>query len=118
VGARLLLLAWDQPPVVIGGGSFQHELVTLAGGENVFGDVVQPSAQVTIETIAARDPDLVLLLDPQAAPSWADRPEWRAVRAVRERRFVRVTGSAFSRPTLRALEAARALRAQLEAALR
>jgi ABC-type Fe3+-hydroxamate transport system substrate-binding protein len=118
VGARLLLLAWDQPPVVIGGGSFQHELVTLAGGENVFGDVVQPSAQVTIETIAARDPDLVLLLDPQAAPSWADRPEWRAVRAVRERRFVQVTGSAFSRPTLRALEAARALRAQLEAALR
>jgi ABC-type hemin transport system substrate-binding protein len=40
---RVLLLAWDGPPIVIGGGSFQHELVTLAGAENVFADLPQPS---------------------------------------------------------------------------
>jgi iron complex transport system substrate-binding protein len=110
---RVLLLAWDQPPIVIGGASFQTELVALAGAENVFADLPQPSAPVSIETIAARDPDLVLLLDAGRPPTWAARPEWRAVRAVRAGRFVPVTGSAFARPSLRALEAVRALRLAL-----
>jgi ABC-type Fe3+-hydroxamate transport system substrate-binding protein len=113
---RLLLLTWDQPPVVIAGGSFQHELVTLAGAENVFGDLPEPSAQVTIEIIAQRDPDFVLLMSGSREPDWADRPEWRAVRAVREHRFIRVEGSEFARPSLRALDAVRKLRAALEAA--
>lgn len=104
----VLLLAWDQPPIVIGGGSFQSELVALAGGRNVFADLAQPSAQVSLETIVARDPDVVLLTD-DAEPAWADRPEWRVVPAVRERRFVRVTGTDFARPGFRALDAVRRL---------
>lgn len=116
-GPRVLLLAWDAPPIVIGGGSFQHELVTLAGGRNVFADLPRPSAQVTIETIAARDPDLVVLLDAGDA-SWAARPEWQVVRAVRERRFAAVQGTEFARPTFRALDAARSLQAALDSAAR
>ena len=112
---RVLLLAWDAPPIVIGGGSFQHELVTLAGAENVFADLPQPSAQVTIEMIAARDPDLVLLLG-EGEPSWAARPEWQVVRAIRERRFGAVRGTEFARPTFRALDAVRSLRAALDSA--
>ncbi|HET7040177.1 MAG TPA: ABC transporter substrate-binding protein, partial [Gemmatimonadales bacterium] len=107
--------AWDNPPITIGGGSFQSELVALAGGINVFADLPQPSAPVSLETIAARDPDLVLVSD-STVPAWSRRPEWRAVRAVRERRFVLVHGSDFARPTFRALEAVRRLRAALEGA--
>jgi len=114
---RVVLLAWNEPPIVIGGGSFQTELVTLAGAVNVFGDLAQPSAQVTIEAIAARDPDLIVLLDADGIPAWVERPEWRAVRAVRERRFLPVRGAAFARPTLRALEAVRALQAALGGAV-
>lgn len=114
---RVLLLAWDAPPIVIGGGSFQDELVRLAGGENVFADLPQASAQVTIETIAARNPDLVVLLDAGEA-SWAARPEWQVVRAVRARRFAAVRGTEFARPGFRALAAARALRAALDSVRR
>lgn len=110
---RALILAWEEPPIVIGGGSFQNELLTLAGAENVFGDLLQPSGQVTLETIAARDPDVVILLDAAGMPAWAERPEWQVVRAVRERRFVPVTGSVFARPTLRALDAVRVLERRL-----
>lgn len=107
---RVLLLAWEEPPIVIGGGSFQDELVTLAGAVNVFADLDLPSAQVTVEAIAARDPDLIVLLDADGMPAWSARPEWQVVRAVRERRFLPVRGTAFARPTLRALEAVRTLR--------
>jgi ABC-type Fe3+-hydroxamate transport system substrate-binding protein len=69
---------------------------------------------VSIETIAAGDPDIVLVSD-STVPDWTRRPEWRVVRAVRERRFVFVYGSDFARPTFRALDAVRRLRAALEA---
>jgi ABC-type Fe3+-hydroxamate transport system substrate-binding protein len=110
----VLILAWDNPPIAIGGGSFQSELVALAGGANAFGDLPQPSAPVSVETIAARDPDVVLVSD-STVPDWTRRPEWRVVRAVRERRFVFIHGSDFARPTFRALDAVRRLRAALEA---
>jgi iron complex transport system substrate-binding protein len=111
---RALLLAWEQPPIVIGGGSFQSEILRLAGVENVFSDIAQPSAQVTIETIVARDPDVVVRLGSTGIPAWAARPEWRAIRAVRERRFVGVEGLEFEHPSFRALDGVRRLRAALE----
>ena len=107
---RVAIVVWDNPPIVIGAGSFVSELVQLAGAANVFDDITLPSAQTSIETIAARNPDALLLLGGEAPAAFAGRPEWRAVRAVRERRFVRVDGSAFSRPTPRALDAVRAMR--------
>ncbi|MDH3458614.1 MAG: helical backbone metal receptor [Gemmatimonadota bacterium] len=99
-----LLLAWDAPPIVIGGGSFLSEIVHLAGGRNVFADLRQPSATVSIEAIAVRTPDVVLLVE-ESDLAVAGRPEWETITAVRERRFVRVHGSEFSWPSLRAGQA-------------
>lgn len=109
---RVLILAWDQPPIAIGGGSFQSEILRLAGARNVFGDLAAPSATVSLEAIAARDPDLILLSD-TGAPDFAGRPEWGVVRAVRERRFVRLVNPAFGRPSPRAPELAESLSAAL-----
>jgi ABC-type Fe3+-hydroxamate transport system substrate-binding protein len=96
----VLILAWDQPPMTIGKGSFQDELVSRAGGRNIFADIAAPSAPVSLEAIAARNPDAVLTTS--ATPAFVGRPEWRVVRAVRERRLVVMQGSEFSRPSPRA----------------
>jgi ABC-type Fe3+-hydroxamate transport system substrate-binding protein len=114
---RVLILAWDQPPIAIGAGSFQSEILELAGARNLFGDVATPSATVSIEAIASRDPDLVLVSD-TGAPAFATRPEWRVVRAVRERRFVHLATTAFGRPGPRAPELIDQLRVALAGALR
>ncbi|MEX0690277.1 MAG: helical backbone metal receptor [Gemmatimonadales bacterium] len=108
-----LILAWDQPPIVIGSGSFQSELVQLAGLRNAFAEVGQPSAQVSLEMIVASDPDVILTTSTDSIPAWARRPEWRAVRAVREGRFVRFDGTAFGHPSFRALHAVRLLQARV-----
>jgi ABC-type Fe3+-hydroxamate transport system substrate-binding protein len=97
----ILVLTWDQPAITLGGGSFLSELIARAGGRNAFADEARPSFPVSIEAIVARDPDFVLVTE-DGVPDWAARPEWRAVRAVRERRFLRVTGSEFDRPSPRA----------------
>ena len=103
---------WDQPLITIGAGSFLDELITRAGGVNVFHDLPQSSAPVSLEAVAARDPDLILTTA-AGAPSFQDRPEWQVLRAVRQRRFVRVHGSEFDRPGPRSPAAISALTAAL-----
>src|SRR6059058_2972397 len=50
--ASLVFIVWDNPPIIIGRGSFLHQLAALAGARNVFADIAAPSAQVSLETIA------------------------------------------------------------------
>jgi iron complex transport system substrate-binding protein len=112
---RVLILVWEQPPMTLGRGSFLSELVERAGGENVFGDIASSSAPVSIEAVSARDPDLILTAAAGPA-SIVDRPEWQVVRAVRERRLLRITGTEYDRPGPRSPGAIRALAARLREA--
>jgi ABC-type Fe3+-hydroxamate transport system substrate-binding protein len=48
------------PLYVVGGGSFVNELVTAAGGANVFADLEQPYPRVSLEVLAERAPELLL----------------------------------------------------------
>jgi iron complex transport system substrate-binding protein len=47
---------------VSGGFGFLHDLLDLAGGDNVFGDVKRESMMAATETILARQPDVILEL--------------------------------------------------------
>lgn len=110
---KLAFVVWDNPLTVIGAGSFLDELARLAGASNVFADITAPSAAVSLETLAARDPDVIAIIVEGAStalPGYATRREWQAVRAVRDRRFVRLSGELFGRPSPRAPEAIAALR--------
>jgi iron complex transport system substrate-binding protein len=111
---KVLVLVWEQPPMTIGRGSFLSELVERAGGENLFGDVATSSGVVSIEAVAARNPDLIFTTT-EGPSAFAARPEWQVVPAVREHRFLRVSGSEFSRPSPRAPAAIRELAARLDA---
>jgi ABC-type Fe3+-hydroxamate transport system substrate-binding protein len=109
----VLLLVWEQPPMTVGRGSFLSELVDRAGGENLFEDIGPSSGTISIEAVAARDPDLILTTS-EGPQAFARRPEWQAVRAVREHRFLRVSGSEFSRPGPRSPMAIRELARRIE----
>jgi iron complex transport system substrate-binding protein len=54
-----------------GGIGFVHDMVTIAGGDNVFADMRQEAVQATTEMILARRPDVILEL--RAEPISADR---------------------------------------------
>jgi iron complex transport system substrate-binding protein len=110
----VLILAWDQPPIVIGAGSFLSELVSRAGARNAFGDLPGASVPVSLEAIASRDIDVVLVLG-DSVPAFARRAEWQSVEAVRSHRFVYVPAALFSRPSPRSPAALRALAAALRA---
>jgi iron complex transport system substrate-binding protein len=102
--------------MTVGEGSFLTELVERAGGQNLFADVSASSGVVSIEAVAARNPDLIFTTT-EGPPSFASRPEWQVVTAVREHRFLMVTGSEFNRPSPRAPAAIRELAARMREAL-
>jgi ABC-type Fe3+-hydroxamate transport system substrate-binding protein len=114
---RVFWKAWDAPLMAIGGGSFMTELLSIAGARNVYGDVPDPSPQVTIEDVVRRDPDLVIA-GANSAATFRTAPAWRALRAVREGRIVVVDTSLVAFPSVRLGEAAVALSRVLHPELR
>jgi len=111
---NLAFVVWDNPPIIIGAGSYLSQLAALAGARNVFDDITAPSAQVSLETIAARNPHwIAVLADSAVPPAFAQRREWRAVPAVRAGQFLMLPGSLFGRPGPRSAEAVRQLKALL-----
>jgi iron complex transport system substrate-binding protein len=97
---RLYVDVWANPPMTVGMGSYLSEVVQAAGAVNSFGDLGASAAPVSLEAIAARDPDAVLVLAPDTMrpPDLASRPGWDAVRAVREARILVVDASLYGRP--------------------
>lgn len=110
----VFILAWDRPAMTLGRGSFLSEILVHAGARNVFDDLATSSAPVSVEAVAARNPDYILVTG-EGEPAIASRAEWRAVSAVREGRFLRVHGSEFNRPSPRIGAAVRQLAAALAA---
>lgn len=101
---------WDSPILTIGRGSYIDELLNIAGAKNVFGDLPDPSPQVTLEEIVRRNPDFILV-GPESAKKLRESPLWRSVPAVREGRLLIVDTLLVGRPGVRLGEAARSLRA-------
>jgi ABC-type Fe3+-hydroxamate transport system substrate-binding protein len=106
--ARVYYDVWADPPITIGRGSYLDVLIQTAGGLNVFGDLVDPSPQVSLEAIVARGPDVILhpvsRHEQRSAPE--ERPGWTIVPAVGSGRVHRIDGDLAHRLGPRVAEAA------------
>ena len=78
-----------------GGYGFLHDLLAVAGGDDVFADIKRESVQASSELVLTRAPEVIVELraDDESA---ADLAAWQAVPsvpAVRNNRIVMLTGS-------------------------
>ncbi len=64
---------------VSGGVGFLHELLDVAGGEDVFADVKREAVQPSNETMLVRAPQVIIELHPGETPSSAVVQKERAV---------------------------------------
>ncbi len=102
---RAMILEWVDPP--FSSGHWNPEIVDRAGGSEVVGRSGERSARVTWADVDRADPEVILVaacgfsIDRAEVEltTMAGRPEWRALRAVRDGRVAVTDGSAyFSRP--------------------
>jgi ABC-type Fe3+-hydroxamate transport system substrate-binding protein len=101
----VFLHAWENPLLTIGAGSYLSELVEIAGGRNVFGDLAAPSPQVSFEEVLRRNPDAVLA-GPVTVRQLLQSARWQALPAVRAGRVLVMDTLLAGRPGVRVGEAA------------
>ena len=109
---RVYYEVWSDPPITVGSGSYLDSLLSVAGARNVFRELEAPSPQVGLESVVARDPDLVLVprrSGEEAPTPPSRRPGWDALEAVREGRVREVDGDLVHRLGPRVGEAAAVL---------
>ena len=109
-----LYVAWHDPPMTTGPGTFVDSIVSVAGGRNIFDDAASDWPQVNMEEIVTRDPDVLIIPVPATSDSatvaWVHQtPGWRDLRAVRTGRVLLVDSELFSRPGPRIIDAAKQL---------
>lgn len=90
---------------VSGGRGFLHDMLEIAGGDDVFGDIDRESMQAATEVILARAPEVILELRPEdipaGAPTQAELASWSrlaSVPAVRNQRVIFISGRAVTVP--------------------
>ncbi|WP_188207828.1 ABC transporter substrate-binding protein [Alkalibacillus aidingensis] len=90
-----------------GQGSFMHEIMTLAGGENIIGDQ-EGWPQVSEEVILERNPDVIITTYgyymEDAAEQVLERDNWQSVTAVENEEVYDLHGDIVSRPGPRLTE--------------
>jgi iron complex transport system substrate-binding protein len=98
---RIVVAVWTDPLFVAGQGTFIHDLVEVAGGENVTREV-SGYAKFPIERLLHLAPDVIILPthapETKAASSIAAWDRWPSLPAVRGHRVFAVEDSIITRP--------------------
>lgn len=105
---RVFYEVWDNPLMTAGPGTFIGQLIELAGGINVFGDLRQDWPQVSLEELVRRNPDVILGPATRGSALVLDelrrRPGWQDLRAVQSGRVHLLEDNLVSRPGPRLVE--------------
>lgn len=116
----VLFELWRSPLMAVGKGLVINDVITLCGGLNVFADVATPTAQISIEAVLARNPQVIIGSDPRG-----DTPDtrqamlnyWRAwltLHAVNKRQLFSINSDVIARATPRVLDGAQQMCEQLD----
>lgn len=86
---RVYIEFWSDPIMTVGRRSFLNEIIHLAGGKNIFDDVLKSYFSPSFEQIIHRNPDLIFLtyMHAQDAPPekiLKQRIGWAGINAVRK----------------------------------
>jgi iron complex transport system substrate-binding protein len=95
----------------VGPGSYIHDLIQIAGGENIAARATSAYPQLSAEEILRSDPEIIVL----AAADYSAKPEqvaarsgWSAINAVKSKRILTIAPNLINRPGPRVGEAAEA----------
>lgn len=98
---------WNAPFMSIGNKSYINDIVTAAGGQNIFADVSDEYPLIGEEVVVAKNPDIIIIPDMngESTLSVSDRHGWKNLAAVKKGRIYFAESNIFSRPGPRVTEA-------------
>jgi len=90
--------------MVIGGRSFQSDMIKRAGGINIFGDIDKDYPTVSLEDVEAKDPDIIIFNrdnEQEAIAKFLAEPGWNELRAAKEGRMMSISCDYICHPNTR-----------------
>lgn len=89
---RVLIQVWDKPIYTVGRDELITDVLHLCGDRSLYEDLPEPGPAVTLESVLARDPDIILALAPDAASQQQWLADWRRYPTLKAVRADRVLG--------------------------
>ncbi len=99
---KVLHIAWFEPLYVAGGKSYVNDIITMAGGINIFEDSKEGWPVVSPEAVVEKQPDIIIVSGhayPGKSPEEVIKyiksvPGWKEIKAVKENRVFMLTDDA------------------------
>ncbi|MYM63159.1 ABC transporter substrate-binding protein [Pseudomaricurvus sp. HS19] len=109
---------WNQPLQTLNGEHLLSDVITLCGGNNVFGDANVLAPQVSVESVLRLDPQVIVASGMgEARPEWLDEwRRWPSLQAVRNEQLKFIPPDIIQRHTPRVLQGAAQLCEHLQTA--
>lgn len=117
---RTFYQIWKEPLSTVGGKQIISSVISLCGGDNVFGRLETLAPVVSVEAVIAANPEVIIAsgMD-EARPEWlADWRRWTSITAVARDNLFFIHPDLIQRHTPRLLDGAERLCQQLETARR
>ncbi len=99
---RVYYEVWDEPLMTAGPNTFVHDIIVIAGGENIAGDLQQEWAPYSEEKVIAHDPEIIIV--PWEDDRVYDRSSWEDITAVQKEQVFFVNPDLMVRPGPRIIE--------------
>ena len=110
---RVFYVVNTDPLISVGSGSFIHQMLELAGGENIVGQTTISYPKVSLEEVLRRDPEVLLFpVGTSEGIPEAEQQRWRkwtTLSAVRHNRLHQVKAELVNRPGPRVVDGIEAL---------
>ena len=94
-------------PYSVGPGTFVNDIITMAGGVNVFANANSPYPQISTEQVVALNPEVIILPDVAygvTVDSVFKRAGWQGIDAVKNKHAYPIDDSLVSRPGPRVVD--------------
>ena len=98
---RVFLQVSTRPLYTVNGNQLMSELVQLCGGRNVFADLNQLAPQITLESVIARNPEVIVSTDDADAHALDEWRKWPQLHAVRTNNLYTLPANDLTRATTR-----------------
>ena len=104
----MLYVINSQPLITVGPGSYIHQMIGLAGGNNIASGAEAPYPRLTMETVLKEDPEVLIF--PMGSVETVPRHEqqewrrWTTLTAVQRNRLREVAADALNRPGPRVMD--------------
>ena len=116
----LFYQVWDDPLYTLAGAHFSKALYQICGGKNIFADINEPSPVVSVESIVARNPQVMITgghHGKRSLANWQQRwATWVSIDAVKNQQMYLVNQDIYTRASPRVLDAAEHLCQMLDKA--